>query len=87
MATGKVPFSHNGFEDRAKRIKAKLKNVTSWAENVAFGDKTARQVVDMWLNSPGHRKNIEGNYNLSGIGLSVDKTGNTFFTQIFILQK
>ncbi len=87
MATGKVPFSHTGFEDRAKRIKSQLKNVTSWAENVAFGDKTARQVVDMWLNSPGHRKNIEGNYNLSGIGIATDKTGNTFFTQIFILQK
>ncbi len=87
MASGKVPFSHTGFEDRAKRIKAKLKNVTSWAENVAFGDKTARQVVDMWLNSPGHRKNIEGNYNLTGIGVATDKTGNMFFTQIFILQK
>jgi uncharacterized protein YkwD len=84
MASGRVPFSHNGFDGRTSRIKAKLKNVNAWAENVAFGPATARDVVDLWLNSPGHRKNIEGSYNLTGIGIAQGKDGTLYYTQIFI---
>jgi len=82
MASGKVEFGHDGFDDRAARIKTQLKNVNSWAENVAFGSKTARQAVEMWLKSPGHKKNIEGNYNLTGIGIAKGPDG-LYFTQIF----
>jgi uncharacterized protein YkwD len=28
------------------------------AENLAWGQRTAREVVDSWMRSPGHRKNI-----------------------------
>jgi uncharacterized protein YkwD len=38
----------------------------------------------MWLNSPGHRKNIEGPYNLTGIAMAKAKDGTMYFTQIFI---
>jgi len=39
--------------------------------------------VDGWLNSPGHKKNIEGNFTLTGIGYARDHKGNIYFTQIF----
>ena len=32
---------------------------TSWAENIASGQKNAADVMSSWLNSPGHRANIE----------------------------
>ncbi|MBD5150344.1 MAG: hypothetical protein HDT18_08270 [Oscillibacter sp.] len=32
---------------------------TSWAENIASGQKNAADVMRSWLNSPGHRANIE----------------------------
>lgn len=32
--------------------------------------KLARKIVEGWMNSPGHRENLLGNYNSLGIGLS-----------------
>jgi uncharacterized protein YkwD len=45
---------------------------------------TAHKVVDGWLHSPGHKKNIEGDYNFTGIGVSKDKNGRIYYTQIFL---
>jgi uncharacterized protein YkwD len=82
MAVGKVKFGHDGFNKRAKAIQKELGSVEV-GENVAEGPMTAREVVDGWLNSPGHKKNIEGNFILTGIGYDLDKKGNIYFTQIF----
>lgn len=82
MAGGKVRFGHDGFSARAKTIRKTLGS-TAIGENVASGPMTARQVVDGWLNSPGHKRNIEGNFTLTGIGYALDKKGDIYFTQIF----
>lgn len=87
MATGHTSFGHSGFDDRLNRLMRKLPGANAGAENVAYGARTAEHVVDMWLNSPGHRKNIVGNYNLTGIGAVKGKDGTTFYTQIFIRQR
>lgn len=83
MANGKVPFGHTGLNARAKAIRKELGEISSVGENVASGPMTAREVVDGWLNSPGHKRNIEGDFTLTGIGYARDKKGNIFFTQIF----
>ena len=82
MARGKVKFGHEGFNARAKSIQRSLGSIEI-GENVAEGPMTAREVVDGWLNSPGHKKNIEGNFTLTGIGYARDNKGNIYFTQIF----
>jgi uncharacterized protein YkwD len=82
MAVGKVKFGHDGFNARAKAIQKALGSLEI-GENVASGPMTAREVVDGWLHSPGHKKNIEGNFTLTGVGYSVDKKGDIYFTQIF----
>lgn len=87
MATGHAAFGHGGFDDRLSRLMRKLPGSNGGAENVAYGARTAEQVVDMWLNSPGHRKNIEGNYNLTGIGAIKGKDGTSYYTQIFIRRR
>src|SRR5580692_9723250 len=51
MASGKVPFSHDGFEERTGKIAKQLHNCNSFAENVGTGRLNARKAVDMWLKS------------------------------------
>lgn len=83
MAQGKVPFSHQGFE---RRVNAIPLIYNSAAENVAFNlgySNPANQAVIGWLNSPGHLKNIRGNYNLTGIGVAANQRGEVYLTQLF----
>jgi uncharacterized protein YkwD len=84
MASGKVPFGHDGFNKRAAILMKKI-NAEEVGENVAYGSGniTVQEIVKAWLESPGHRKNIEGNYNETGIGIATSKDGTLFYTQIF----
>lgn len=84
MALKKTAFSHNGFEQRIATISKTEGTMRAAAENVAYGQLSAKEVVDGWINSPGHRKNIEGNYTLTGIGVYRDSRGVVFFTQLFM---
>lgn len=83
MANRKTGFGHEGFEKRMELIKKQSGWISASAENVAYGKLSAKEVVKGWLNSPGHKKNIEGNYQFTGIGVYKDSKGILFFTQIF----
>ena len=86
MANGAVPFGHDGFEQRVQALakaipyKAAAENV---ADNQGYNDP-ATQAVQGWLKSDGHRRNIEGQYNLTGIGIALNANGEYYFTQIFV---
>lgn len=84
MANHAVPFGHDGFNRRIGYLYRSIPNATAGAENVAYNYKTAKSVVDGWISSRGHRKNILGKYNLTGIGLAQDKQGKYYYTQIFL---
>nr|WP_294996048.1 CAP domain-containing protein [uncultured Sediminibacterium sp.] len=84
MALKKTAFSHNGFEQRIAAISKTEGTMRAAAENVAYGQLSAKEVVEGWINSPGHKKNIEGNYTLTGIGVYRDNKGVIFFTQLFM---
>lgn len=84
MATGRTAFGHDGFSTRVDNVRNAVGFVSAAAENVAYGNMSAKEVVDGWLHSSGHRKNIEGNYNQTGIGISQDRQGVLYFTQLFI---
>lgn len=83
MLSGKTKFGHDGFKDRIERIRKRQGTLHVVAENVASGPMGAREVVDGWLNSPGHRRNIEGDFTITGIGLAYGARGMIYFTQIF----
>lgn len=86
MASGKVPFGHDGFTQRVQAI-AQVIRYSAAAENVAYnqGYKDPVSVaVQGWLQSTGHRANIEGQYNLTGVGIAKDDRGGYYFTQLFI---
>jgi uncharacterized protein YkwD len=81
-------LSHDGFSNRVKVIGNKI-SYKAAAENVAFNkgfSNPVAQAVNGWLKSPGHLKNIMGNYNLTGIGVAKNNQGEFYFTQIFIRQ-
>ena len=84
MANNKVPFSHDGFNTRAKRLGEKINGLKSVAENVAYGQRSAKEVVEDWIKSPGHKMNIEGNYTQTGIGIAANKKGVLYYTQMFV---
>lgn len=83
MLTGRTPFGHEGFRDRIDLLRKHLGPLHVAAENVASGPMTAREVVNGWLHSPGHRRNIEGDFRLTGIGVATARNGMIYFTQIF----
>lgn len=43
---------------------------TTWGENIAYGQKTPQEVVNAWMNSPGHRANIlNANFKEIAVGM------------------
>lgn len=90
MAAGHDAFGHAGFDARAQQI-GQVIPYSTVAENVAFNDypidQTAQQAVAGWLTSPGHRRNIEGAFDVTGIGVARRADGTYFYTQIFVRRR
>jgi uncharacterized protein YkwD len=56
----------------------------AWGENIAYGYPTAQSVVTGWLNSAGHRANIENAaYAAIGSGAAVGSSGQIYWAQAF----
>ncbi|MEP7110865.1 MAG: CAP domain-containing protein [Ferruginibacter sp.] len=83
MARGRVGFGHDGFEKRNAQANRKIRQLHSFAENVAYGATSGKAVVSMWKNSSGHRRNMLGRYKYIGIGTAKDSHGRIFYTQVF----
>jgi uncharacterized protein YkwD len=85
MASGAVEFGHDGFDERWKALEGR--RFSSFAENVATNnysrDATVQRAVTGLLNSPGHRKNIDGQFSVTGVGVAVTPAGDWYFTQLF----
>lgn len=86
MANGEVPLGHSGSKARFQAIR----QIVRWqeiAENVAFNSgyvDPVKQAVKGWIESPGHQRNMVGNYELTGVGIVKNAKGEYYFTQIFI---
>ena len=87
MATGRVGFSHGGFKSRRKKIAGFIAQ-PGVGENVAVNNGdflyAGERAVSGWLQSPGHRRNIEGAYDLTGVGIAQGPAGEYFLTQLFV---
>jgi len=84
MAKGRCGFGHSGYHQRELQVQKIIRLEYGMAENVAYGATTAKQVVSMWKGSPGHRKNMLGNYKFIGIGTARDRRGSIYYTEIFV---
>ena len=82
MIQKNVP-SHDYFTDRANAIELRL-NAKYVGENVAYNYNTPQSVVTAWLNSPGHRANIETpKFKRVGYSVRANSSGRNFYTMIF----
>ena len=90
MAAGRTGFGHGGFNGRthAVAVKVPYKRV---AENVSRHSRDPREIpavaVERWVDSRGHRRNIEGPFALTGVGAAVGSDGSVYLTQIFVLPR
>jgi uncharacterized protein YkwD len=78
MAT-RLGLTHGDFAARMKGLHAPA------AENIAAGQKSAAQVIQSWMDSPGHRKNLMGDYYSAGVGVDRSSTGVDYYCMIFVL--
>lgn len=76
--------NHSDFVERAKNITNVL-GAVKVAENVAYNYKTPEAALRAWLESPGHKENIEGDYTHFGLSVTTDAaTGKKYYTNIFV---
>ena len=86
MADGVVPFGHEGFYERIHNIRKEIAYLRA-GENLAWisgASDPASYIVNEWLGELDHRHNIEGDFNMSGVGVAKERRGDYYITQIFI---
>lgn len=85
MANSKY-FSHqslNGYEPW-ERMELQGIRYSLAGENIAMGQQNAIDVVEAWINSSGHRKNLLGDFKALGVGIySQGNASGTYYTQNF----
>lgn len=85
MANGTVAFGHTGFSSRCSQSYDVLGGGNWCGENVAMGQRTPEAAFNAWMNSPGHRANIEsGRATYTGFGYARSASGTYYWTQIFL---
>jgi uncharacterized protein YkwD len=88
MARGDVRFGHRGFHARARAVRVFRRS--EWiSENVAFNlferGASPGTAVKGLLGSAKHRRNMEGVYHYTGVGVArSDSTGAYYYTQLFV---
>ena len=75
--------SHDNFYQRKNSLIDNT-SATKVSENVAYAYSSAQSVVNAWLNSEGHRHNIEGDFTDFDISAEQNAEGKWYFTNIFI---
>lgn len=79
-------YAHTSPEGRAPwdRAAAAGSGHRSIGENIACGQRTPREVVQGWMDSPGHRANILGeDFTHLGAGFAGGGPAGTYWTQLF----
>lgn len=80
-----ISFSHtrpngSGFSTVLKEYSV---SYNAAGENIAYGQRSPKEVVNAWMNSPGHRANIlKSKFKKLGIGV-YQKNGTYYWTQEF----
>jgi len=86
MAEGRTGFGHGGFSERVGNIRKEITFASAGelvAYNYGYADP-AEAAVTGWLGSTWHREQIEGDYDLIGVGVFKNGQGIYYFTQILI---
>lgn len=80
-------FDHTNPDGQSPfdRMRAAGISYRAAAENIASGQTSAQSVMNAWMNSSGHRKNIlNSSYTEIGIGAVKSSAGKIYWTQEFV---
>jgi uncharacterized protein YkwD len=76
--------NHDFFQQRSQDL-INLLGAERVGENIAANFVSPEGAMNAWLNSPGHKANIEGDYTDFGVSITTDpETGNVYYTNMFI---
>lgn len=75
--------NHDYFQDRYQALVTNLGAKTA-SENVAYNYATPQGVFNAWLNSAGHKANIEGDFTHFGISIRTNAEGKKYYTNLFM---
>lgn len=75
--------NHDNFYQRKNSLQQHAAAINV-SENVAYAFSNAESVVNAWINSDGHRANIEGDFTDFDISAEQDEQGKWYYTNIFI---
>lgn len=86
MANKKIKFGNGGFTKRIRRIALFLPHKAASENIAAYQGKMVSEeiIVQFWLKSAKHKKIIQGDYNVTGIGIAKNSDDIYYITQIFI---
>ena len=78
-------FSHIGTGGSTFVSRAKAAGYTAArSENIAYGYRSAAEVVNAWMKSPGHRRNLlDCGAKTFAVGVVYAANGNPYYTQDF----
>ncbi|NHM08209.1 CAP domain-containing protein [Flavobacterium sp. CYK-4] len=80
----KKVVNHDLFPQRSENI-IEVLGAVKVNENVAYNFVSPNSALNAWLNSPGHKANIEGSFTHFGISIRQDETtGKKYYTNIFV---
>ncbi|WP_306215370.1 CAP domain-containing protein [Actinoplanes sp. RD1] len=78
-------FSHTGARNSSFITRVKAAGYTApRSENIAWGYRSAAEVVNAWMKSPGHRKNLlDCGAKSFAVGVIYSANGTPYYTQEF----
>jgi uncharacterized YkwD family protein len=80
-------FAHDSptYGSASDMIRSAVSAARTVGENIAMGQRTPEQVMESWMNSDGHRRNIlNGNYTHIGVGVAKNEKGQLYWVQQFV---
>jgi len=52
-------------------------------ENIAYGQRGLDELMDAWMTSPGHKRNILGKFKQIGVAYAIDEDGTPYWCVTF----
>lgn len=83
IAMGKIRHKGTDGSKPSDRVERAGYRFVTVGENVASGQETAEEVMEGWMNSPGHKRNILGEFRELGASKAEDDEGLAYWCVVF----
>jgi uncharacterized protein YkwD len=75
--------NHNFFKERYDAL-VLVVGAKSVSENLAYSYASPESAMNAWLNSVGHKENLDGDFTHFGISIRTNADGKKYYTNIFV---